>query len=96
MIKEYKHDKVTTFPYGTNVFKVCENEMLSKINGVLIKLWYQSDYIYNKKYQSDNTNKIIVSQDFGENKYSKNIKGLSEISTAKISRAWVVSELQFC
>ena len=24
------YDKVTTFPYGTNVFKVCENEMLSK------------------------------------------------------------------
>ena len=24
-------DKVTTFPYGTNVFKVCENEMLLKI-----------------------------------------------------------------
>ena len=23
-------DKVTTFPYGTNVFKVCENEMLSR------------------------------------------------------------------
>ena len=23
-------DKVTTFPYGTNVFKVCEGEMLSK------------------------------------------------------------------
>ena len=23
-------DKVTTFPYGTNVFKVCENEMLLK------------------------------------------------------------------
>ena len=23
-------DKVTTFPYGTNVFKVCESEMLSK------------------------------------------------------------------
>ena len=23
-------DKVTTFPYGANVFKVCENEMLSK------------------------------------------------------------------
>ena len=21
-------DKVTTYPYGTNVFKVCENEML--------------------------------------------------------------------
>ena len=25
-------DKVTTFPYGTNVFKVCENEMLLKNN----------------------------------------------------------------
>ena len=25
-------DKVTTFPYGTNVFKVCESEMLLKIN----------------------------------------------------------------
>ena len=23
-------DKVTKFPYGTNVFKVCENEILSK------------------------------------------------------------------
>ena len=23
-------DKVTTFPYGTNVFKVCENKMLLK------------------------------------------------------------------
>ena len=25
-----KFDKVTTFPYGANVFKVCDNEMLSK------------------------------------------------------------------
>ena len=24
------YDKVTTYPYGTNAFKVCENEMLSK------------------------------------------------------------------
>ena len=24
-------DRVTTYPYGTNVFKVCESEMLSKI-----------------------------------------------------------------
>ena len=23
-------DRVTTYPYGTNAFKVCENEMLSK------------------------------------------------------------------
>ena len=25
-------DRVTTYPYGTNVFKVCESEMLSKTN----------------------------------------------------------------
>ena len=25
-------DKVKTFPYGTNVFKVCENEMLLRID----------------------------------------------------------------
>ena len=24
-------DRVTTYPYGTNVFKVCESEMISKI-----------------------------------------------------------------
>ena len=24
-------DKVTTYPYGTNVFKICENEMLVKL-----------------------------------------------------------------
>ena len=26
-----KFDRVTTYPYGTNAFKVCESEMLSKI-----------------------------------------------------------------
>ena len=29
-----------------------------------------------------NTNKIIVSQDFGGNKYSKNINGLDGVRTA--------------
>ena len=24
------YDKITTYPYGTNIFKICENEMLSK------------------------------------------------------------------
>ena len=31
-----------------------------------------NDIIYSKKYQSNNTNKIIVSQDFGEKKYCNN------------------------
>ena len=30
-----KFDRVTTYPYGTNVFKVCENEMLLKKNKVI-------------------------------------------------------------
>ena len=28
-------DRVTTYPYGTNVFKVCENKMLLKKNNVM-------------------------------------------------------------
>ena len=28
-------DRVTTYPYGTNVFKICENEMLLKKNKVI-------------------------------------------------------------
>ena len=27
-----RFDRVTTYPYGTNAFKVCETEMLSKIH----------------------------------------------------------------
>ena len=23
------HDRITTYPYGTNAFKVCENEMIA-------------------------------------------------------------------
>ena len=31
------YDKITTYPYGTNIFKICENEMLlkNKFNGGL-------------------------------------------------------------
>ena len=25
-------DRITTYPYGTNAFKVCESEMLSRIH----------------------------------------------------------------
>ena len=33
-------DEVTTFPYGTDVFIMCESEMLLKTNGMLIKSYY--------------------------------------------------------
>ena len=28
--RKQTYDKITTYPYGTNVFKVCENEILSE------------------------------------------------------------------
>ena len=34
-IRMQTFDKVTTYPYGTNVFKVCKNEMLLKKNKVM-------------------------------------------------------------
>ena len=42
MIKDYKHfDGITTYPYGTNGFKVCESEMLTKKGDTPIKLYYK-------------------------------------------------------
>ena len=33
-------DKVTTYPYGTYAFKVCESEMMVKKKAIPIKLYY--------------------------------------------------------
>ena len=33
-------DKITTYPYGTNAFKVCESEMPAKKKDMPIKLYY--------------------------------------------------------
>ena len=33
-------DGITTSPYGSNAFKVCESEMLTKKKALLIKLYY--------------------------------------------------------
>ena len=33
-------DGITTYPYGSNVFKVCESEMLTKKKAIPIKLHY--------------------------------------------------------
>ena len=33
-------DGITTYPYGSNAFKVCESEMLTKKKAILIKLHY--------------------------------------------------------
>ena len=34
-------DGITTYPIGTNTFKVCESEMLAKIKGEPIPMYYQ-------------------------------------------------------
>ena len=33
-------DRITTYPYGTNALKVCESEMLVKIRGEPIAMYY--------------------------------------------------------
>ena len=33
-------NRITTYPYGTNVFKVCENEMMVKLKGEAIAMYY--------------------------------------------------------
>ena len=38
-------DRVTTYPYRTSVFKVCESEMMLKKKDMPIKLYYNKDKI---------------------------------------------------
>ena len=38
-------DRVTTYPYGTSAFKVCESEMMVKKKYMPIKLYYNKDEI---------------------------------------------------
>ena len=33
-------DRITTYPYGTNAFKVCESEIMAKKKNMPIKLYY--------------------------------------------------------
>ena len=33
-------DRITTYPYGINAFKVCENEMLVKRGDIPIAMYY--------------------------------------------------------
>ena len=33
-------NRITTYPYGTNAFKVCESEMMVKLKGEAIAMYY--------------------------------------------------------
>ena len=48
-----RFDRVTTYPCGTNVFKVCENEMLLKKNKVICgQVKYDNDKLKTDDYLS--------------------------------------------
>ena len=51
--------------------KINRDNIYSKNTKQLSRLWREK---VQQKYQSDITNKTIMSQDFVENKYSKNIR----------------------
>ena len=36
----HKFDRITTYPYGANAFKVCESEMMIRKKAIPIKLYY--------------------------------------------------------
>ena len=49
-------DKITTYPYGTNVFKVCESEMM------IVRYYFVKNYtdcqFYDKTISTRNKDKI--------------------------------------
>ena len=92
MIKEYRHlIKLQRFLMEQKYLQCVRMKCCQKMNGALIKSWQLK-----QEYQSDNAGKMIVSQGFGGDKYSKNIrvtmpirqlchKTLERISTAKLT-----------
>ena len=76
-------DRVTTYPYGTNVFKVCENEMLLKKNIVMCdQVKYNNDKLKIDYYLStlmEHSRNLINNIDIYNDKL-KSIK--SKLSTA--------------
>ena len=73
-------DKVTTFPYGTNVFKVCEGEMLSK--NKLIEL--DEDIDNTKTGNIDNTKTKDIDNTKTENIDNTKTEGIDNIKTEDI------------
>ena len=76
-------DRVSTYPYGTNVFKVCENEMLLKKNKVMC-----DQVKHNKdKLKMDNCLSALMGRSknlrSNINIYNDNLKSInSKLSTA--------------
>ena len=56
-------DRITTYPYRTNAFKVCESEMLSKYKWLIlmvIQMKRKQSIIQNRPYISDHPYRILI------------------------------------
>ena len=86
MIKESKH-LVTTFPYGTNVFKVCETEMLLKNKLIDPDEDIETEDIHISKTEGIETEDIDISKtedvDVSKNAYAE-ISKIEDIDISKI------------
>ena len=63
MIKDYKLlIKITTYPFGTNTFKVCESEVLSNYKWLTLRIMQMNKTGQNSKwpYIPDHPNKILI------------------------------------
>ena len=72
-------DKVTTYPYGTNVFMVCKNEMLLKnkfINNKSLSLRNKSQ-VLRKESQALRHNSLLLRNELKEIRAESNIKNKS-------------------
>ena len=78
-------DRVATYPYGTNAFKVCESKMLSKIRCNLQMINFD-DYVnengtvHNKNwpYIPDHPYRILIIADSGSGKSNRLINLINE------------------
>ena len=80
-------DKVTTFPYGTNVFKVCETEMLLKNKLIDPDEDIETEDIHISKTEGIETEDIDISKtedvDISKNAYD-DISKIEDIDISKI------------
>ena len=62
-------DEIITYPHGTNAFKVCESEMLSKYKwSVLIIMQMKTKHNSKRPYIPDHPYRILIIGDTGSGK----------------------------
>ena len=72
------YDKITTYPYGTNIFKICENEMLLK-NKLGDELNNESQALRNKSEVLRNEAQALRNEAPARNNESQALRSKSEV-----------------